>query len=117
MRNHLRPWSRLPVWMLAVWLLAACATLPNQAPTRQVLLVSIDGLRADAIGSGTMPTLDAMAKAGVHAAWMNPSYPTLTFPNHYSMVTGLRPDHHGIVNNTMRDPVLGQFSLSNRAAV
>src|SRR5690606_37522117 len=48
---------------------------------------------------------------------MTPSYPSLTFPNHYTLVTGLRPDHHGIVNNTMRDPVLGDFSLRNRAAV
>jgi predicted AlkP superfamily pyrophosphatase or phosphodiesterase len=102
---------------LLALLLSACASLPGPAPEHQVLLVSIDGLRADAIGSGTMPTLDALAAAGVHADWMNPSYPTLTFPNHYTIVTGLRPDHHGIVNNTMRDPVLGRFSLGNREAV
>jgi predicted AlkP superfamily pyrophosphatase or phosphodiesterase len=105
-------------------LLAACATLPPPAPATppatlppQVLLVSIDGLRADAIGSGVMPTLDALAAHGVHADWMTPSYPSLTFPNHYTLVTGLRPDHHGIVNNSMRDPALGSFSLRNRAAV
>jgi predicted AlkP superfamily pyrophosphatase or phosphodiesterase len=84
-------------------LLAACASRP-------VILVSVDGLRADAIGSGTMPTLDALAAAGVHADGMKPSYPTLTFPNHYTQVTGLRPDRHGIVNNTMLDPELGRFS-------
>ncbi|HTM70533.1 MAG TPA: ectonucleotide pyrophosphatase/phosphodiesterase, partial [Luteimonas sp.] len=93
------------------------ATTPAPALAPAVLLVSIDGLRADVIGSGVMPTLDALATHGVHADWMNPSYPSLTFPNHYTLVTGLRPDHHGIVNNTMRDPVLGAFSLSNRAAV
>jgi predicted AlkP superfamily pyrophosphatase or phosphodiesterase len=82
-----------------------------------VLLVSIDGLRADVVGSGVMPTLDALAAHGVHADWMTPSYPSLTFPNHYTLVTGLRPDHHGIVNNTMRDPALGAFSLGNRKAV
>src|SRR3546814_7433866 len=48
---------------------------------------------------------------------MNSSYPSLTFPNHYSIVTGLRPDHHGIVHNTMRDAELGGFRLSNREAV
>jgi predicted AlkP superfamily pyrophosphatase or phosphodiesterase len=88
---------------------------PEMAPA--VLLVSIDGLRADVVGSGVMPTLDALAAHGVHADWMNPSYPSLTFPNHYTLVTGLRPDHHGIVNNTMRDPALGAFSLGNRKAV
>lgn len=93
------------------------ATPPAPALASAVLLVSIDGLRADVIGSGVMPTLDALAAHGVHADWMNPSYPSLTFPNHYTLVTGLRPDHHGIVNNTMRDPVLGAFSLSNREAV
>lgn len=115
--------SRSLACLLAL-LLSACATTPvptADAPRdpgdHQVLLVSIDGLRADIVGTGAMPTLDALAKAGVHADWMNPSYPTLTFPNHYTMVTGLRPDHHGIVNNTMRDPVLGRFSLGNREAV
>jgi predicted AlkP superfamily pyrophosphatase or phosphodiesterase len=81
------------------------------------VLVSVDGLRADVVGSGAMPTLDAMAAHGVRARWMTPSYPSLTFPNHYTLVTGLRPDHHGIVNNTMRDPVLGAFSLHDRDAV
>ena len=102
---------------LLALLLAACAGT-QVAPSRPtVLLVSVDGLRADVVGSGVMPTLDALAREGVHAQWMTPSYPSLTFPNHYTIVTGLRPDHHGIVNNTMHDPVLGDFSLKNRAAV
>src|SRR5690606_41486338 len=102
---------------LLALLLAACAGTPDAPPPRPtVLLVSVDGLRADAIGSGAMPTLDALAERGVQARWMTPSYPTLTFPNHYTLVTGLRPDHHGIVNNTMRDPELGSFSPRNRAA-
>jgi len=103
---------------LLALLLAACAGTPDAPPPRPtVLLVSVDGLRADAVGSGAMPTLDALAKRGVQARWMTPSYPTLTFPNHYTLVTGLRPDHHGIVNNTMHDGVLGDFSLRNREAV
>src|SRR5690606_34678614 len=43
--------------------------------------------------------------------------PTLTFPNHYTIVTGLRPDRHGIVHNSMHDPALGTFRLSDRDAV
>src|SRR3546814_8514688 len=86
-----------PGALLALLLLSACSTLQapstdNPATDRVVLLVSVDGLRTDAIGSGTMPTVDALAAAGVQAQWMNPSYPTLTFPNHYTLVTGLRPD-------------------------
>jgi predicted AlkP superfamily pyrophosphatase or phosphodiesterase len=47
---------------------------------------------------------------------MRPVFPSLTYPNHYTLVTGLYPDQHGMVNNTMRDPALGNFSPPNRAA-
>lgn len=106
---------------------AGCATQPpapssttaapaaKSAPT-PLLLISIDGYRADYIGRGLSPTLSTLAKGGVTAESMQPSFPSLTFPNHYTIVTGLRPDHHGMVNNTMFDPVLGEFTLSNRKA-
>jgi predicted AlkP superfamily pyrophosphatase or phosphodiesterase len=99
--------------------LAACASAPPAPPARPatVLLVSIDGLRADAVGRGEMPNLDALAAEGVRAEWMNPSYPSLTFPNHYTLVTGLRPDHHGVVHNTMWAPALGDFRTRDREAV
>lgn len=107
-----------PAPLLLLLLLAACAGTPSRpAAPAPLLLVSVDGLRADVVGSGRMPALDAIARDGVRARWMNPSYPTLTFPNHYTLVTGLRPDRHGIVHNTMRDAALGRFSLGNRAAV
>ena len=48
---------------------------------------------------------------------MRPSFPSLTFPNHYTLVTGLRPDHHGLVNNKMQDATLGRFTMANRSAV
>jgi predicted AlkP superfamily pyrophosphatase or phosphodiesterase len=86
-----------------------CATHPDLASRHAVVLVSIDGLPADVVGSGRMPTLDAIADEGTRAAWLNPSYPTLTFPNHYTLITGLRPDHHGIVHNNIRDAALGRF--------
>lgn len=107
--------------------LAACTTAP--APTATVstpaataappklLLISIDGLRADALDRGLTPNLQRMIDSGVRARWMTPSYPSLTFPNHYTIVTGLRPDHHGIIHNAMDDASLGSFALSNREAV
>jgi predicted AlkP superfamily pyrophosphatase or phosphodiesterase len=58
----------------------------------------------------------ALAAGGVRARGMRPVFPSLTYPNHYTLVTGLYPDQHGVVNNTMHDPVLGNFSPSNRAA-
>ncbi|WP_266181574.1 ectonucleotide pyrophosphatase/phosphodiesterase [Dyella humicola] len=107
---------------------AGCANQPtpaSRAPTASttkpagtpLLLISIDGYRADYIERGLSPALNELANGGVRAAGMQPSFPSLTFPNHYTIVTGLRPDHHGIVNNTMVDPVLGKFSLSDRGAV
>ncbi|HBK47217.1 MAG TPA: alkaline phosphatase family protein [Xanthomonadaceae bacterium] len=107
---------------IAALLLAACSTAP--APSSQasaahakLLLVSIDGLRADVLDRALAPNLSRIAAQGVRAQWMNPSYPSLTFPNHYSIVTGLRPDHHGIVHNSMSDDALGTFRLSDREAV
>ena len=97
---------------------AAATAAPRQSAARpSVLLVSIDGFRADYMDLGITPNLERIAADGARAAWMTPSYPSLTFPNHYTIVTGLRPDHHGIVQNTMHDPVLGDFSLGRREAV
>src|SRR6201996_2892281 len=92
--------------------------LAASAEARQtVLLVSIDGFRADYLARGITPNLSALAAGGVQAA-MRPSFPSLTFPNHYTLVTGLYPDHHGIVENTMEDPTLAHphFTLSDREA-
>ena len=92
------------------------ATPAIQPPT-PLLLISIDAFRADYIERGLSPTLTSLARQGVHADAMQPSFPSLTFPNHYTLVTGLTPDHHGIVNNSMTDPVLGKFALKDRKAV
>src|SRR5690606_25117508 len=119
-RYHPRmPFSfRFPALALLLLLLGGCASGPlAQQETDPVLLVSIDGLRADYLQRGLTPNLSRIAAEGVRAEWMNPSYPSLTFPNHYAIVTGLRPDHHGIVHNSMSDAELGRFRLSDREAV
>lgn len=85
-----------------------------------VILVSIDGYRADYLQRGLSPNLAALAANGVRAQWMTPSFPSQTFPNHYTLVTGRYPDHHGIVANTMDDTRIqpdDRFSISNREAV
>ena len=112
---------RFPATALACLLLAACASAPRTSPHAQepptVLLLSIDGLRADMIDRGHSPNLARLARQGVRATGMAPSYPSLTFPNHYTLVTGLRPDHHGIIHNSMSVDDLGDFRLSDRSAV
>lgn len=86
-------------------------------PAHPLILISVDGLRADYLQRGITPNLAALAAGGVTTRAMRPSFPSLTFPNHYTIVTGMRPDHHGLVNNNMDDPVLGRFALSRREAV
>ncbi|HEY1139112.1 MAG TPA: ectonucleotide pyrophosphatase/phosphodiesterase [Lysobacter sp.] len=100
-------------------LLSACASMSPAASGEPapVLLISIDSFRPDYLDRGVTPNLMRIARGGVRARWMNPSYPSLTFPNHYTLVTGLRPDHHGIVHNTMRDAELGEFRNSDEKAV
>ena len=97
-------------------LLAALLFCAAAGAGQTVLLISIDGFRADYLDRGLTPTLSALAADGVRAA-MRPSFPSLTFPNHYTLVTGLYPDHHGITDNSMEDARLGRFALSSREAV
>jgi predicted AlkP superfamily pyrophosphatase or phosphodiesterase len=106
------------VFFAALLALAGCtAPAPrSEAPLRDpVILISIDGFRADYLDRGLTPTLAALAADGVRADAMKPSFPTLTFPNHYTLVTGLTPDHHGIVNNRMVDPVSGKTFVYKEA--
>jgi predicted AlkP superfamily pyrophosphatase or phosphodiesterase len=79
----------------------AVAQEPEPAVT---ILISIDGMRPDYLDRGLTPNLAEFRKRGV-AATMRPSFPSKTFPNHYTIVTGKRPDRNGIVGNAMIDPV------------
>ena len=87
---------------------------------RPVILIGIDGFRADYLDRGLTPTLAQLAQAGATAeGGMRPSYPTVTYPNFYTLVTGLHPDRHGLVYNAMTDPDLPgrEFHLRDRAEV
>ncbi len=66
------------------------------------VIVSLDGFRQDYPQIHNTPNLDKIKKSGVYAT-MRPSYPASTFPNHYTLITGLVPDHHGIINNSFWD--------------
>ena len=77
-----------------------------EATERALILVSIDGFRHDYLDRADVdaPTLRRLATEGVRADGMVPVYPSVTLPNHWSLVTGLYPEAHGIVGNEMRDP-------------
>lgn len=77
------------------------------------VIVSLDGFRWDYPRLHHTPNLNEIARRGVSAI-MRPSYPSSTFPNHYTLVTGLVPDHHGIVNNSFWDRENGrQYSMGD----
>ncbi len=94
--------------MLLVWLFGSSALA---APATPLVVISIDGFRAEYLNRGLTPTLTAWAAQGVRAEAMRPSFPSVTEPNHYTILTGLRPDHHGVVDNTMVDPTMPGMSF------
>lgn len=88
--------------LLFATLLAAGASTPTAAGQAVTILVSIDGFRADYLDRNATPVMSKLAREGVRGS-MRPSFPSVTFPNHYTLVTGKTPDHNGIVNNRMED--------------
>lgn len=82
-----------------------------------LVVLSLDGFRWDYPDRYHTPTLDSIAAVGVKAQSLVPSFPSKTFPNHYTIATGLYPQDHGIVLNSFFDNEEGEYRLSNRAAV
>ena len=121
MKQSLSAQARQRAAFLLLVVLGACAAPAAQTPQpvaqpQTVLLVSLDGFRRDLLDRYSPPALTALGNDGVVAAAMIPSFPTLTFPNHYSIVTGLYPAHHGIISNTMFDPVFNAtFTIGSSA--
>lgn len=105
-----------PVLLLLACLgLISCSTPGQPTPAGPLILLSIDGFRWDYLDRYDAPVLRRLAAAGVHARRLNASFPSKTFPNHYTLVTGLRPQNHGIVANSFYDPALDDtFSVSRK---
>ena len=90
-------------WLiLGFTLLAACASCQS-AGDNYTIIISLDGNRWDYPQYYNTEFFDSLATVGVSAR-MEPSFPASTFPNHYTLATGLVPDHHGLVNNSFWDP-------------
>ena len=101
-----------PVWSYAS---------ENQSSERPiVVLLSLDGFRADYLDRypNQSTNLKRLADSGLAASGLVPGFPSSTFPNHYSIVTGLYPGHHGIIGNSFYDRVRGaRYRLGNREAL
>lgn len=114
MRRSLGPALLLLVLNLSVH--AQAKPVSDLQPT--VILISLDGFRSDYLNLYRPPNLNALAAGGVRARWMVPSFPSKTFPNHYTIATGLYPQNHGIVENNMYDSGFNAvFTLSDRSEV
>ena len=101
-----------------VFVLLLMSVLPWQAwaagRDTYTVIISLDGLRWDYLDTYDVPFLNQLAHDGVKAV-MQPSFPSKTFPNHYTLATGLTPDHHGIIANVFWDRENGvEYSLKNK---
>ena len=88
-------------------LVASTLVLGAIEPSRHVVLISIDGMRPasyTAPGPATIPTLRSLMARGAYARGVVGVLPTVTYPSHTTMITGVRPSVHGIINNTWVDP-------------
>lgn len=114
-------------WFVLLWVFLGCTTSPTTDKSKSdlkptVILISFDGFRWDYMDKTDTPNLHRLAKDGVRAKRMLPSFPSKTFPNHYTIVTGLYPAKHGIVSNRFFDPALDRMfiykdSLNNTESV
>lgn len=90
----------------------------SQLDKPYLVLVSIDGFRWDYMDRYPTPNLDRIASKGSKVERLLPVFPTLTFPNHYSIATGLYPAHHGLMANNFPDPARNKwYSLKDRQSV
>ena len=101
----------ISMFLLSILLLGCEKKSENKNETydNYVIIVSFDGFRWDYTDLYETPNFNQLAEDGVKADRLIPSFPTKTFPNHYSMATGLYPDHHGIINNSFQAPDLDLF--------
>jgi predicted AlkP superfamily pyrophosphatase or phosphodiesterase len=90
----------------------------SQQAKPYVILISADGFRSDFSVKYGAKFLQSREAKGIKAEAMIPSYPSLTFPNHYTIVTGLYPSHHGLVNNRFFDVASGkEYNMGNKKMV
>jgi predicted AlkP superfamily pyrophosphatase or phosphodiesterase len=89
--------------LLGSVMLTSCFS-PTERPAGPLIVISIDGFRWDYLEKYDAPVLRRLARDGTHVQRLVPSFPSKTFPNHYTLVTGLRPGRHGIVGNWFYDP-------------
>ncbi|KAI7898456.1 alkaline-phosphatase-like protein [Cokeromyces recurvatus] len=84
---------------------------------KTVIYISLDGFRNDYLERKVTPNIEKIAEQGIRAEYMMPSFPSITFPNHWTLVTGLYPESHGIVANEFFDPVYNEEFIHKNATI
>lgn len=108
----------LPLFIIFLFLLSAGCCKQGTADEHYVILISFDGFRYDYADSVATPALHKMEEDGVRAFGLKPIFPSKTFPNHYSIATGLYAENHGIVANKFFDPDMeAWYSLGDPSTV
>ena len=102
-----------------IGLLLVCLALPAAGQSQHPLvLISLDGFRWDYLDAIPTPNFDRLIQRGFRVRRVIPCFPSLTFPNHYALVTGQSPDKHGLMANHMYDEAGGKvYDKANQAAV
>jgi alkaline phosphatase D len=121
----MKPLNSLPfrVWVITLLLSTIGFTISCQnsaevaEDSQYVVILSLDAFRWDYPTLANTPNINQMAQNGVKAEALIPCYPSKTFPNHYSLATGLHPNNHGLVGNSFLDPELGFYTMGDRNAV
>jgi predicted AlkP superfamily pyrophosphatase or phosphodiesterase len=105
------------IFLAALLIFASCSQ-SRQPEENYLVVLSMDGFRWDYTDRTETPNFDRIEKQGVRAEAIIPSFPSTTFANHYTMATGLYPDHHGILVNRFYAPDLdADFNKGDRSTV
>ena len=94
----------MKTYRLLITLAIIFFSFQNNFTKPYVILVSFDGFRWDYLNRDITPNLINIKAEGVHAISLRPSFPSKTFPNHISIVTGMYPENHGVISNNIRNP-------------
>ena len=106
------------LFLIALFVLSLSTASPAQEKEPIVLLISLDGFRHDYVARFQPPNLSQFIAEGSAAKGLIPSFPSKTFPNHYTIATGMLPEHHGLVDNAFYEPAKDQvYTMGNRDIV
>ncbi len=105
-------------WVLVAFLGISFGFSQEKNPDPIVILISLDGFRYDYVDRFHPENLSRFIASGTAAEALIPAFPSKTFPNHYTIATGMLPEHHGLVDNSFYEPFKDQvYSMGNRDIV